>query len=323
MRNWMFIISVFLLAACDEVVYLRNDEKPVLVLNAVLEAGCDSMRIEVTETKGTYDKSPWRRFPEAEVRVYEEGELLGMAEYRDAEGAFVLMKRVMPERHYRVEARIPRKTSIWGETHVPEALLEVETELWYEHKDWGSPCRTVSYYWTDTPGKKNYYWFCSNEISGDKRWDNPSNWIETCLMECNSPLPDPFNQGVIIGEGEQGSRVLYDSYIRVVDTGMDGQSLELQYYPLASSYMGNGINLMAILLNVDKGLDAYLKSCIENKDHSQPPTDEIPWTYYHPAQVYSNIHGGTGIVGSYSSSVYVLYVAKDTVGLFGPGERVK
>ena len=71
MRNWMFIISVFLLASCDEVVYLRNDEKPVLVLYAVLEAGCDSMRIELTETKGTYDQSPWQRFQDAEVRVYE------------------------------------------------------------------------------------------------------------------------------------------------------------------------------------------------------------------------------------------------------------
>ena len=81
MRNWMFIISVFLLVACNEVVYLRNDEKPVLVLYAVLEAGCDSMRIELAETKGAYDQSPWQRFPEAEVRVYEEGELLGMAEY--------------------------------------------------------------------------------------------------------------------------------------------------------------------------------------------------------------------------------------------------
>ena len=68
MRNWMFIISIFLLVACDEVAYLRNDEKPVLVLNAVLEAGCDSMRIELTETKGAYDQSPWQRFPEAEVR---------------------------------------------------------------------------------------------------------------------------------------------------------------------------------------------------------------------------------------------------------------
>ena len=63
MRNWMFIISIFLLVACDEVAYLRNDEKPVLVLNAVLEAGCDSMRIELTETKGAYDQSPWQRFP--------------------------------------------------------------------------------------------------------------------------------------------------------------------------------------------------------------------------------------------------------------------
>ena len=55
---WIAILLCCLLEACDEVVYLRNDEKPVLVLYAVLEAGCDSMRIELTETKGTYDQSP-------------------------------------------------------------------------------------------------------------------------------------------------------------------------------------------------------------------------------------------------------------------------
>ena len=40
MRNWMFIISIFLLVACDEVAYLRNDEKPVLVREAGAGAEC-------------------------------------------------------------------------------------------------------------------------------------------------------------------------------------------------------------------------------------------------------------------------------------------
>ena len=102
------IISIFLLVACDEVAYLRNDEKPVLVLNAVLEAGSDSMRIELTETKGTYDKTPWRRFPEAEVRVYEEGELLGMAEYQPADSSFVLRQPVKAEKTYRIEAQVAK-----------------------------------------------------------------------------------------------------------------------------------------------------------------------------------------------------------------------
>ena len=106
---WTTILFFCFLVSCDEVVYLRNDEKPVLVLYAILEAGSDSMRIELTETKGAYDQSPWRRFPEAKVRVYEEGELLGMAEYQPADSSFVLRQPVKAERTYRIEARVAGK----------------------------------------------------------------------------------------------------------------------------------------------------------------------------------------------------------------------
>ena len=97
MKLAIILLFFCFLAGCSETVCLRNDEKSVLVLNAVLEAGCDSMRIELTETKGAYDQSPWQRFPEAEVRVYEEGELLGMAEYQLADSSFVLRQPVKAE----------------------------------------------------------------------------------------------------------------------------------------------------------------------------------------------------------------------------------
>ena len=51
MKLAIILLFFCFLAGCSETVCLRNDEKPVLVLNAVLEAGCDSMRIELTETK--------------------------------------------------------------------------------------------------------------------------------------------------------------------------------------------------------------------------------------------------------------------------------
>ena len=57
MKLAIILLFFCFLAGCSETVCLRNDEKPVLVLNAVLEAGCDSMRIELTETKGAYDQS--------------------------------------------------------------------------------------------------------------------------------------------------------------------------------------------------------------------------------------------------------------------------
>ena len=72
-RSYVLLGFMILLLACSDIMYLQENEEPVLVLNAVLEAGSDSMRIELTETKGAYDQSPWRRFPEAKERVYEEG----------------------------------------------------------------------------------------------------------------------------------------------------------------------------------------------------------------------------------------------------------
>ena len=317
---WIAILLCCLLVACNEVVYLRNDEKPVLVLYVVLEAGCDSMWIEVTETKGTYDKSPWRRFPEAEVRVYEEGELLGMAEYQPADSSFVLRQPVKAERTYRIEARVAGKETVWGETHVPEEITDCRAELWYERKEIGTPRWTANCHWKDCPDKKNYYWFGSNSRRHGYQVDTLQ-WNEVFLFESDSPLPDPFNRWEFIGDQE--SQSFFAHYIRVEDVGVNGKELDLLFCPLAGFSSSCPLKVMVAMMNVDRGLDAYLKSCIENKDHSQPPTDEIPWTYYHPAQVYSNIHGGTGIIGSYSSSVHVLYVAKDTVGLFGPGERVK
>ena len=137
MKLAIILLLFCFLAGCSETVYLRNDEEPVLVLNAVLEARSDSMRIELTETKGAYDQSPWQRFPEAEVRVYEEGELLGTAEYQPADSAFVLRQPVKAERTYRIEARVAGKGTVWGETRVPEEVADCHAELWFEHKGWG------------------------------------------------------------------------------------------------------------------------------------------------------------------------------------------
>ena len=166
MKQNSFILSLCLIfiVSCDEVVYLRNDEKPVLVLYAVLEAGCDSMRIELTETKGTYDKTPWQRFPEAEVRVYEDGELLGMAEYQPADSSFVLRQPVKAERTYRIEARVAGKGTVWGETRVPEEVADCHAELWFEHKGWGTPRWIARYRWKDSVGP------VENRPLNENRW---------------------------------------------------------------------------------------------------------------------------------------------------------
>ena len=301
MRNWMFIISVFLLAACDEVVYLRNDEKPVLVLYAILEAGCDSMRIELTETKGTYDKSPWQRFPEAEVRVYEEG---------------VLRQPVKAEKKYRIEAQVAGKETVWGETRVPEEIVDCKAELWYERKEIGDPRWTANYDWTDTPDKKNYYWYCVDRLTYDHDGITLI-WQSVSILESESYLPDLFNRWSLLGEEGEYPERGYADYIRILDEGIDGQEIEFSY-----STTGGSSKVLATMLNVDQHLDAYQKFALEWQHNAFPFDDEFTWTL-HYVPVYSNVHGGGGLVASYSSVVTLLEVDSDEEGLYGPGERVK
>ncbi len=321
MRNWMFIISVFLLAACNEVVYLRNDEKPVLVLYAILEAGCDSMRVELTETKGTYDKSPWRRFPEAEVRVYEEGELLGVAEYQPTDSSFVLRQPVRAEKTYRIEAQVAGKGMVWGETCVPEEIADCKAELWYERKEIGTPRWMASHHWTDTFGKKNYYWFCADNLTYDHDGKTLI-WEEVYILDSDSPLPDQFNRWSWLGEGDEYTERGYSSYIRVEDMGMDGYNMQLSHRIDARCSWGEMLKVTSTMLNVDQHLDAYQKFALEWQHNAFPFDDEFTWTL-HYVPVYSNVQGGGGLVASYSSVVTLLEIEEDVEGLYGPGERVK
>ena len=316
----MMRVAILLLfccfAACNEVVYLRNDEKPVLVLYAVLEAGCDSMRIELTETKGTYDQSPWRRFPKAEVRVYEEGDLLGIAEFQVSDSAFVLRQSVKAEKTYWIEAQVAGKETVWGETRVPEEIVDCKAELWYERKEIGDPRWTANYDWTDTPDKKNYYWYCVDRLTYDHDGITLI-WQSVSILESESYLPDLFNRWSLLGEEGEYPERGYADYIRILDEGIDGQEIEFSY-----STTGGSSKVLATMLNVDQHLDAYQKFALEWQHNAFPFDDEFTWTL-HYVPVYSNIHGGGGLVASYSSVVTLLEVDSDEEGLFGPGERIK
>ena len=322
MKLAIILLFFCFLAGCSETVCLRNDEEPVLVLNAVLEAGGDSIRIELTETKGAYDQSPWQRFPEAEVRVYEEGELLGMAEYQPADSSFVLRQPVKAERTYRIEARVAGKGTVWGETRVPEEVADCHADLWFEHKGWGTPRWIARYRWKDIPGRENYYWFTAYGLDYNGWEPDTLTWHALFGLDCNSTLPDPFNRYTIIGEGDEGNTVFYAPYIRVADGGMDGQEIALEYYPRTGFNYGSLTKTRIVFLSLDAALDAYLKSCILADWNAMPPDVEGIWTFT-PTAMYSNVHGGTGIVGSCTVEVTELRVEKAVEGLYGPGKPVK
>ena len=182
------------------------------------------------------------------MRVYEEGELLGIAEYQPADSSFVLRQPVKAERTYRIEARVAGKGTVWGDTRVPEEVADCHAELWFEHKGWGTPRWIARYRWKDIPGRENY--------------------------------------------------------------------------PRTGFNYGSLTKTRIVFLSLDAALDAYLKSCILADWNAMPPDVEGIWTFT-PTVMYSNVHGGTGIVGSCTVEVTELRVEKAVEGLYGPGKPVK
>lgn len=314
----LLLLTLCLLQACKEVVYFDAEgERPALVLNCVLEAGCDSLLIQLTQTKAAYDQSPWQTFPDADVRVYENGELSGRAVW-DGDGHFVLRHRVEPEHTYRISAEVPGKGTVWGETTVPERLQECTLEQWgeakYANRHYKTECR-----WRDTPGRDNYYWISARNSGFPRVLSNVGtddidtlHWEKFFNMRTESTLPDPFNRWVLIGEGDQGNDVFYEEYIRIADTGRDGNLLEL-----TCTYHDFGNWSIFSLKSADRHLDAYLRSVIEiYRDDSL--AEESPWLF-HPSYVYTNIHGGTGLVASYTPTENFLRLPPNFSGAYGPG----
>lgn len=302
------LISLFI--GCKEVVHFDIEGQPrVLVLNCLLDADSDSVRIDLTETKAAEDSLPWKTFPQAEVLLYEDDVLLGQAQW-DERGYFLYFYRVRPEHTYRITAAAPAHTAVWGETTVPERLAQSEMDMsFHEDKNHHNDGYRVECRWQDTPGKRNFYWFgakYSENNYDDPIWDDPerdSLWWEdeqkglhedtinlkhVAFFFTNSSLPDPFNRVF-----EDESRPEYEYYIRVEDSGLDGRALDFSY----EFFRMRARKVRAYMLSTDPNYDAYLKSIMENYENSVS-IDNFP-LMYHPAYVHTNVHGGAGLVASY------------------------
>lgn len=284
--------------SCKEVVHFDLDEQSrALVLNCVIDAGRDSIRIDLTQTKSPDEEMPWKTFPDAEVRVFEDDHLLGRAKW-STQGYFLYYYRGLPGHTYRIEADVSGYEKVWGETTVPDVLNEYEIELQYI-KENGTHTYQADFHWQDIPGKRNFYWISAQYVN--RGWNDSvpdfRNVKDVFYLVTKSSLPDPFNRVF-----DEGSDAIFDYYIRIEDSGLDGRHLDLS----SQCFYFDAWQVRAYMLNADVHCDAYLKSIIEN-DENSVTIDEFP-LIYHSAYVHTNIHGGVGLVASFTSVEKVINI---------------
>ena len=314
----------FCLHGCEDVVSIDlGREKPVLVLNCILVEGDDTVRVAVSQTRPTRDTTIWKTFPEVEVLLFKNGALVGQAEW-NGKDCFVLSCRVEAEQTYRVVAKVPGRGTVCGETTVPAKIKDYKLEIWQEvRSETTANGFEAKYHWQDLPDKVNHYWLTAFESGYSTYKENESdsivlvrdtmNWNQFFLLFSDSTLPDSFNREKWMNGTEDGYEVGYKNYIRV-----EGTASEQRYFTLSYSmgHVNQCFSAIISLINADYNCDSYLKSIIENEQTRLDILEE-PWLF-RPKDMYSNIEGGTGIVGSYSV-VETRLDSPNKPGKWGPG----
>ena len=179
-----------------------------------------------------------------------------------------------------------------GKPEVPAPLLNASIEC-------DSLQERIINRWTDREEEKNYYWLSSTHSSQNGVPDTLHTKL-LAYLRTNSTLPDAFNRSFDFDEEIPAE---YDYYLRVEDSGLSGKEIELSYKGRRSGYYywepdTGCYKSTRFILSLDENYDRYLKSSIVNDDYLSAMDSEP--LFYAPLWTYSNIHGGTGLVASYS-----------------------
>lgn len=288
----VLLVWELLLNGCEQKLHLDlNAQSPVLVVNSILMAGDDSVRVRVTWTKNIYEKDDFPVEADALVRLYKDDHFVGECQYQK-EGWYVIAHHVETTGVYRVEVDIPGNSLVWGETRVPAPLLDASIECDSLHE------RIINR-WTDRKEEKNYYWLSSTLLPRTE-YRIPCTWSFCLILEQIVTLHAAFNRSF---DFEEEIPAEYDYYLRVEDSGLSGKKIELSYKGRRSGYYywepdTGCYKSTRFILSLDENYDRYLKSSIVNDDYLLAMDSEP--LFYAPLWTYSNIHGGTGLVASYS-----------------------
>ncbi|MFW5774187.1 MAG: DUF4249 family protein, partial [Tangfeifania sp.] len=140
----------------------------------------------------------------------------------------------------------------------------------------------------DNKDEDNFYWITATGFEGAE--GNRTKNI-ACVIYSNFEYADDFNQRVY----DDGIfRFEYEYYLRFNDLQLSEQITEIVFRPQCISHPEE-----VFILSTDYHLDKYMKSSLLLLE-MELFAEEMP-VIYSPQPVYSNIHGGTGIFGSFNS----------------------
>ena len=288
-RTSTLIFFLAALSGCirDVELDLKNT-KQEYVLNCILNTRKDTITAGFTKTEFINSSSKsFELVKNAEIVLFENDKSVGSFSFSDS-GTYYLPYNPKPETKYRLEANIGNK-KIWGETTVPKTVEAVIEEL-------ASFIDGYQISFKDNRDEDNFYWIAAagyEQMPDTTQKDTTVFYAQkniAGIIFSSFEYADDFNRYI----GEHGNyKFEYDYYIRFSDSPLPDGVIRIKFRPMVGS------SPEVFFLSTDYHLDKYMKSSLLT-ERMETYAEDMPFIYA-PFPIYSNIHGGTGIFGSFTS----------------------
>ncbi|MDA3928587.1 MAG: DUF4249 family protein [Prolixibacteraceae bacterium] len=277
--------------ACVTTVDIELPLQNSIVLNGLIVPG-DTISVLLHRSGLSSDTTDFSVIENAELTLFinkektETLKYLGDGKYQSS---FVAKELT----NYKIEIFTVDNEKIWAETFTPEinfgAKINSAFELDSMQNNW--PFYLLL---KDNALYNNNYWVCAKQYE-----QTPDSIIRTHLsyvMYSNSKYIDKFNSAYD-PEGNGQYYFDYKHFMFIEDVEFSGGVITVDFVPqLSGSLKQDNI----IVYNMDEHYSNYLKSKMINEQGADYISDEGPPLNYKPTFLYSNVHGGMGILGSYT-----------------------
>ena len=284
----ILILIVAVLPGCIRDVDIDiNNENHSYVLSCILNNNQDTIVAYLTKTRDITSESPFEAVKDAEIVLFENDKKIGNFSCSDS-GDYFLAYKPNPGMKYRLEAKTGN-SEIWGETTVPKTVEAIIEKL-------ASSMEGYQISFEDNKNENNFYWISATgyeQLRDTSHKDTIVFYTQKNIAHIilsDFEYADDFNRYI---SDNWIYKFEYDYYVRFSDTQLPGGLVQVKFRPMT------GLSPEVFFLSADVHLDKYMKSSLL-MERMDLYAEDMP-VIYSPQPVYSNIHGGTGIFGSFYS----------------------
>lgn len=320
MRTLFSIIAAGLFTvSCESVLFIELEEADkLIVVNGAISSD-STIRVQVSRTRHILDNAEVYPLSEAVVKLYEEGSLLEELSY-ESNGYFA-GQNFIPEVgvNYTIEVENPLYPSVFTSSRIPPAVMveSLDTSIItieYNYDYWSSTETVLQFDLTldDPQGVENYYLLNAMADRSYSQWRDTTVVIVDSLYYGNQwnyyPRDSTYTLTDIVRVEEAAHISSNDIVVEATtqegilfsDQLIDGKKYSFRGQILSWSIQSADSAVVDFKLHsISESYYKYLKS---RQKHYETKDNYLAV----PVIVYSNVDGGTGFFGAYSSDVYTI-----------------